>query len=221
MENKLRLVRREASILRRVVGEYHYYFRNLLQRKHRDMIRGCHEFIPMDPRSLVFRFIAIDEYIKSRDGIDNVDYCLDYDKRPIKFLDAGCGMGNILLIAEALNWQPSGVEIDPKYVKIARDVLGSRDSYFPKRANVHMGDLLKYTGYRKFDVIYYWSPMYDHDMLKRFTERLGNMMKIGAIVLPCGYDRRFRSDDFRNLGGIDSHLNGAYEKVGRRKKCLK
>lgn len=68
-----------------------------------------------------------------------------------RFLDVGCGLGNKVWIAQELGFDAHGIEVNEKYVEIARNLVG------PHR--VLCQDATTYAEYGEFDVIYFFNPM--------------------------------------------------------------
>jgi hypothetical protein len=67
------------------------------------------------------------------------------------FLDVGCGLGNKVWIAKELGFDAHGIEVNEKYVEIARNLVG------PQR--IRCLDATTYTDYGEYDVIYFFNPM--------------------------------------------------------------
>lgn len=95
----------------------------------------------------------------------------------IKFLEVGSGLGTKLQIAyEWLNLNVSGIEIDPNYVKVAKEFCGLG-------VKIIKQDALKYKGYGKFDIIYTYQPMRDLSFHDKMIDVIKSQMKIGAVLL--------------------------------------
>lgn len=102
------------------------------------------------------------------------------------FLDAGCGMGNIMAIAHAAGFRVSGIERDITTYKYA--------TKFTKNfGKVYRANMVTFKDYGKYDVIYYYVPIKDHNLMHKCAERIAEQMKIGAIIIPIAYDSPFRS----------------------------
>ena len=69
----------------------------------------------------------------------------------LRFLDVGCGFGGKVWIAEALGFDSMGLEINPKYARIASECAGSD--------RILCTDALNFKDYSSFDVIYFYNPM--------------------------------------------------------------
>ena len=58
---------------------------------------------------------------------------------PPTFLDAGCGVGNIMLIADAIGFEVSGIDLNPDLIEMAHHLL---HQIYPKPA-LDIGDMEK------------------------------------------------------------------------------
>jgi len=99
------------------------------------------------------------------------------------FLDAGCGIGRKVHVAWRKLFSAKGIEICDASIKIARMVLGTKA--------IIKADLLKYTKYDQFNVIYLYMPMVNSDLQDEFEERLVNLSQKNVIVISAG-DRGFK-----------------------------
>lgn len=110
------------------------------------------------------------------------------------FLDAGCGVGNILMLASSADFDAYGLEFDKKTVEYARKVN-------PLWRRIKVRNILFYKEYSKFDVIYYYCPLVG-EKEKKFERCVCNQMKVGGILLPFGgqrgIDDRFKRIYFEN-----------------------
>lgn len=95
-------------------------------------------------------------------------------RRP-KFLDCGSGLGFVPALAHGLGFAAEGVEICPRYAAVARQL-------FP-HIETHDGDVLDFTGYGRFDVIYYYGPFQDEALGQQFELKIEAEAKPGAIIL--------------------------------------
>lgn len=94
-----------------------------------------------------------------------------------KFLDAGCGIGNIMLLASKIGFTVYGLEIDPTIIRFAREIgLYSN--------NIIKQNILTYRSYSKYDVIYFYRPIVDEVKQAKFEKRVKDQMKQGAILIP-------------------------------------
>jgi len=98
------------------------------------------------------------------------------EARPFQFIDCGCGVGNILLLArETAGYRTTGLEYEPEMVKIAKLLT-------PDSTILHQ-DILTYEDYKLYDVIYYHCPLSDKDKTNRFLDKICKDMKVGAVIV--------------------------------------
>lgn len=148
-------------------------------------------------------------------GVSEIINCLfmvrDYihtkyqHERPLRFLDCGCGIGNIMMAATAVGgYEVHGIEYEEATYKVAQDLL-SDDS------NIIMGDITTFDNYYYYDVIYYFAPIKCPDKRRRFNEKLANDIRIGSVIISYGGSNYLPHDErFRTL----PKTHEAYEKVG-------
>lgn len=142
------------------------------------------------------------------------DYLTKKVNKDLSFLDAGCGVGNMMLLAHSVGFiKTNGIEIDEKTARIARKLLKCAMHEYDYK--VIRADLTRYDKYKDYDVIYYFQPMHDGSILK-FLHLLGKNMKVGAVVIANGVCQPFKDDRKfkRILKSFDVlSVDGIYEKV--------
>jgi len=104
-------------------------------------------------------------------------------KSEIRFLDIGCGIGNVVKMAERIGFNACGLEYNAKIYKVAK-TFSKRSYHIPSR--VIRGDMLTFENYHEYDVLYYYQPMANSDIMGDFAKRLARKMKVGAYVIPHG-----------------------------------
>lgn len=107
-----------------------------------------------------------------------------------RFLDIGCGIGNVLLIAEQFGFEVHGIEKDAYSFPIAARLIGEE--------RISQADIWAYQGYNDHDVLYYFRPFSRRDQQLRFECLVENAMRPGAILIAnhknseaIDQDRRF------------------------------
>lgn len=95
--------------------------------------------------------------------------------RSFKFIDIGCGIGNILLLAEMMEFEVFGIEKDTSSLAIARDLVGE--------PSVSQEDIWNYTKLNEFDVVYYFRPFCEKTYQLKFEQRIEDNLKPGAILI--------------------------------------
>jgi hypothetical protein len=189
--------------------------------------KGYWKYIPeSDSRAYEAILIAID-YLKTKEK---------KDKRDLKFIDCGCGIGNILTIARyAQIGKIAGIEYDEKTYNIVKWLPKIWKSWSGCSVKVWRGDILKYENYGQYDIIYYYCPISKGDLQRKFEQRVADRAKKGAVIIgfysntTFGRDRRFKRiasypifvkirSDVRN---DDIIRQGDKVKLARKSKTLK
>jgi len=107
-----------------------------------------------------------------------------------RFLDIGCGIGNILLIAEQFGFDVHGIEKDEYPFGVAQRLIGEE--------RISQADIWSYQGLADFDVLYYFRPFSGREQQLRFEKLVEEKMRTGAILIAnhknseaISADRRF------------------------------
>jgi SAM-dependent methyltransferase len=143
---------------------------------------GSYEFIPQSTHYLLELFTKLPKILNRQKSW----YNNKYDGYTTKFLDAGCGIGNVLLIAHfvaGFNFC-HGIEYFSETIEQAIKWLG----VYPGRYNDHgmkiiQDNILTFSDYSKYDVIYYYCPFTNHLKEKEFEERLENEARVGTAII--------------------------------------
>ncbi len=162
---------------------------------------GHYPFIPTyNPGTLIQCLCEVRDYIRKRGGKGS--------RSPLSFLDCGCGIGNIMLLARSIDGygKIAGVEYDNATHKVAQELL-------PYNEDITRGDLINFHGYGYFDVIYFYEPISCQEKSKIFCKKLISSMKVGAVVIPNGNSRAFREDPMRRFKQLPIDCRTAYEKI--------
>jgi len=136
-------------------------------------------FIPNDVEPVVSNLLKIHNYLYNKDKY-----------KQYRFLDAGCGLGNILIIASVIGFEPHGIELDPKTIRLFKKLFKG----LMLGITIEKSNMITYNKYGEFDVIYYYVPVRDGEIMMQATENIANGMKSGAIILPYGFSHPFRED---------------------------
>jgi 2-polyprenyl-3-methyl-5-hydroxy-6-metoxy-1,4-benzoquinol methylase len=124
---------------------------------------------------------------------NNYDY--GYANRK-KFLEIGCGIGNVVILAQAVGYAADGLEYNPKTCKAAKLICGGT------AAKIFKGDMNKFNHYGDYDVLYYYQPMVHTDDMNEFSRKLAEKMKPGACVIANGSRETFiKSPEFTRIYG--------------------
>lgn len=129
--------------------------------------------------SCEYPFVAMD----SRQVFEQVRFaarCLARDTAagsagPPRFLDIGCGIGNVLLIAEQFGFDVRGIEKDPYSFPIAARLIGEE--------RISQADIWTFAGYGDFEVLYYFRPFCRREQQLRFEKLVEDSMRPGALLI--------------------------------------
>jgi len=146
--------------------------------------KGSWHFIPNQTHIVLKTFIALRDYIE-KEKIWSVNSIYNS-----KFLDAGCGIGNILVMAKHAHLCEHiyGIELSDNMIKKAKEFIAPH-----QRANsrlngddtIHIdkANIMEYDNYGDMDIIYYYCPLRDFKMEMKFERKVEDDMKVGAIVM--------------------------------------
>ena len=159
---------------------------------------GSYDFIPKSADNLYNVFHYLSEWFKKEKITSRYSY---------SFLDAGCGIGNVLRIANAMKiaYKYIGIEYYQNAYDAAKQFLGIKE--YPGCFKLIKADILKYKNYGNYDIIYYFCPFSNHRKEEIFEERIENQAKIGAIIIPFNKQSSgiFKDDRFKQLDLGDTH----------------
>ncbi len=97
-----------------------------------------------------------------------------------RFLDVGCGGATKVLAAARVFPKCDGLEYDPGYA-----AAGARTMRLtaPEAGHVVQGDALTFDGYSAYDVIYFYRPIADDELLSTMQERIVDQARPGTVIL--------------------------------------
>ncbi len=155
----------ELDILFGVINRFIGYFtRQAVPRTGNDTSVE-YPFVAMDTRQAYEQLLLARSYLQER-GLF----------RPgLKCIDIGCGIGNILLLAELLEFDVFGIEKDPASLPIARHLVGE--------AQVAEADIWTFGHLADFDVLYYFRPFCEKTRQVKFERLVEQQCKPGAILI--------------------------------------
>jgi SAM-dependent methyltransferase len=169
------------NVINRFVG---FYSRDAARETRNDT--DCeYPFVAMDTRQVFAQLEFAARYLG-----------LDPDGSPEhapRFLDVGCGIGNVLLVAEQFGFEVYGIEKDEYPFKVAARLIGEE--------RIAQADIWTYQGYGDYEVIYYYRPFSGRDQQLRFEKLIEDTMKTGGILIA----------NHKNSGEIDQ--DSRFEKL--------
>lgn len=126
-----------------------------------------------------YPFVAMDtKQIFTQLGFASALLGIDQEKPAAvlpRFLDVGCGIGNVLLIAEQFGFDVYGIEKDEYPFQIANRLIGEK--------RIIQADIWSYESYGEYDVIYYYRPFSGREPQLRFEKLIEETMKTGALLI--------------------------------------
>lgn len=97
-----------------------------------------------------------------------------------RFLDIGCGGGTKVFAAARHFARCDGLEYDPGYARAGQRTLSL---IMPGQGEVFEGDALTFENYGDYDVIYFYRPINDHDLLEQMQARVVEQARPGTLIV--------------------------------------
>ena len=118
-----------------------------------------------------------------------------------KVLDLGCGDGSLLqYLKQTRSVSDIGLEIDTGYVASAQKLLEKAGL----RSNaVFQADALTFDDYSDYDIIYFFKPIKDTNLLRQLENRIVATSKPGSILIApySDFELRFAELDCSHIAG--------------------
>ena len=115
------------------------------------------------------------------------------------FLECGCGIGTILMVASSaeFGFEAHGIENNPKLVEVAKRLIGTD--------RIREGDISIFPNYGKYDVIFYYCPYCTESKEKAFELFLEKNVKPGAYIIAHHKREReaYLKSGFREVAFLD------------------
>ena len=156
----------ELDILFGVINRFIGYFTRDSIKQTQNDTKSEYPFVPMDTRQAYEQILCAKNYLDAS-SIDNQS---DYS-----FIDVGCGIGQIMILAEMAGFNAFGIEKDPYPCKIAQKLMGTD--------KVSQADIWDYDGYGDFDVVYYFRPFSTKKLQGRFEKLIEDKVKVGGLII--------------------------------------
>ena len=163
--NELTARQEEQDILFGVINRFIGYFTRTAVPHTTNDTTSEYPFVAMDTRQAYEQIrIAKHHLLKTRNG-----------DQPLSFIDVGCGIGNILLLAECMDFTIFGIEKDSGSIGIARDLVG--ESF------VSQEDIWHFRRLSDFDVVYYFRPFCEKFSQLKFEKLIEDSVKPGGVLI--------------------------------------
>ena len=154
----------ERDILFGVINRFIGYFTRDSQRQCQNDPECEYPFVPMDTRQVYDQVKFVRELLAET-----------HPERTPTFLDIGCGIGNVLIFAELMDFAVSGLEKDEYPCTIATRLIGPEQ--------IARQDIWEYDDYHLFDCIYYFRPFHDGSMERRFERYIEDQLRLGGVLI--------------------------------------
>jgi SAM-dependent methyltransferase len=135
------------------------------------LIPEYYEFIPLNTHRITAELSFV------------VDKCFTAPNCSKRFLDVGCGPGNVMLIAETFGFTPFGIEYNPSLVRRAPYRQLKQYSPTGTEGGIYQQDAFKFLHYGDFDVVYLYCPVADHSLEVNLENIIESRLKKGAIYI--------------------------------------
>ncbi len=108
---------------------------------------------------------------------------------PVRFIDIGCGGGLRVAQAAQIFAVADGLDYDAGYVAAASQAFAALRS---TRCRAFLADGMTFDGYAGYDVLYFFEPMYQPELLVMEARMVGQS-RAGVIVIAPGHHFEFRA----------------------------
>ena len=156
----------ERDIFFGIINRFIGYFTRDSQRLSQNDPESEYPFVPMDTRQVY------DQLAFAQAFLNETPPTLE---RPLTFLDIGCGIGNVLLFAELMEFTVEGLEKDEYPFTVAAKLIGEE--------KVLQQDIWEYDHYHTFDVIYYFRPFHEGNRERHFERYIEDQIKPGGVLI--------------------------------------
>lgn len=154
----------ERDLFFNIINRFIGFFSREAQKKTTNDTTSEYPFVAMDTRQVYKQLQCVQKKL----GVTE-------DGPKFSFVDVGCGFGNVMLFAEQFFFDVYGIEKDEFTVPIAARFFG--------KDKIEQADIRNYPDYDRFDVIYYFCPLPNHDPQKELERYIEEHMKIGAVLI--------------------------------------
>jgi SAM-dependent methyltransferase len=152
--------------------------------------KGSWHFIPNRTYDVFETFIVLKDYLRKEER-----WSAHSNIHRSKFLDAGCGIGNILLIARYVRLCENiyGLELSDSMIEKAKEFIAPHERTTPY-IHINKANVMEYDNYGDYDIIYYFCPLKDYKMEMKFERKVEDEMKVGAVLASSKQDHNIKRD---------------------------
>ena len=149
-----------------------------------------------------FEFFPLDNDLILKELKYVVERCFPTPDHHKRFLDVGCGPGNVMRIAESLGFVPFGIEYNPGLVRRA-SYPQLKEYSMGNSPGIYQQDAFKFVHYGDFDVVYLYCPVSNHSLEVMLENLIEAHLKKGAIYIAnTKQDQSItKNPDFEFIGG--------------------
>ncbi|MEX0971425.1 MAG: class I SAM-dependent methyltransferase [Paracoccaceae bacterium] len=101
-------------------------------------------------------------------------------EKPLRYLDVGSGRGTTLLMASRYFPVVHGIEFDPGFHDRANRLLGTE---YTLNCRSILANALEFENYDEYDIIYFYKPMSDIDLLAEMEVRIVEQARPGTLLI--------------------------------------
>jgi SAM-dependent methyltransferase len=130
-----------------------------------------------------YDFIALDTHLIKEEFNFVVANGLVGERQSKRFLDVGCGPGNVMLIANSFGFVPFGIEYNPVLVQSAPYRELKQYSPVETEGGIYQQDAFEFLHYGDFDVVYLYCPIAVHNLETNLENLIERQLKKGAIYI--------------------------------------
>lgn len=101
-------------------------------------------------------------------------------EKPLRYLDVGSGRGTTLLMAARFFPLVHGIEFDPGFHERANRLLNTE---YTLNCRSILANALEFEDYDEYDIIYFYKPMSDIDLLAEMEARIVEQARPGTLLI--------------------------------------
>jgi len=189
--------------LSRVLDKYTRFFQSELSpekdKRRRKMDKNNYPFIPSHGHVGMLECFKLLKKRFAKKEADGVIYTPT-------FLDCGCGIGNILLLAGVAGYKTTGIECDGKTFRVAKKLA--------RHSNIIHKDITEFKHYHKFDVIFFYVPINDPGKMRMFINKVIDGAKVGSFIIAySGYSDIIRRDKRFKQAKVNRWNGDVFKKI--------